>query len=366
MESVTVQVELSRGKKIPYEVPYLQVTPETFLRKSIILFGESHTGKTVFLKHILYQIAEFVPNIVVFSASEKENKSLDGIVPKAWIHYEWNADVLDKLYERQKMAAIIYNTANHMETLIKLFNLVADENAKFILKEMTNVKQIELSKLNSSLLPPADKKNKEIQLNKIYNKTYIKILKFYIRKYKRRLDAQNFSPDSPEGIALKYLYFNPHMVVIFEDMGATLKKESKNTTLQELFFQGRHKYITSIYLFQEVTTVPPGLRKNAFIKIFCALECVLSYFNAKSNSVPKSTVKIIEKVAEKIFTKTAGYENYKKLIYLRDCDHKIQYCIADMHAKFEMGSPHTRELSDKGETEDTVDQDNDYYADFFT
>ena len=44
MDSIPVQIELTKGKREFYDVPLVDKRPETFLRKSVILFGESGTG----------------------------------------------------------------------------------------------------------------------------------------------------------------------------------------------------------------------------------------------------------------------------------------------------------------------------------
>ena len=132
-----------------------------------------------------------------------------------------------------------------------------------------------------------------------------------------------------------------------------------------MFIQGRHKYITSLFLFQDTTMVPPGLRKNAFIKIFCAHESVISYFNTSNNGISKITKKISEQVSDKIFEKTPGIQNFKKLVFIRGAEQKIQYAIADGHPKFQLGSETVRRFGDKIETGETIDIDNNFYGNFF-
>ena len=277
-----------------------------------------------------------------------------------------DSDILEKLWKRQEMAVEIWSKANDIDTLMRLFDKVADTAAQRTLEEMERVKENQMDKVRKSNDTIDIKKSNMVSIDTLYESARRKTIKFYIRKYYPKLMSMRFDATSDEGIALKYLYFNPHMVIIFEDMGAALKKEAKNKTLQELFFQGRWKFITSFFLFQDTTNVPPALRKNAFIKIFCAQECVISYFNAKNNGIGGKTRKITEIIGDKIFSKTPGCDNFKKLVYIRESANKIQYGIADVHSKFEMGSPHTRDMGEKIENEESIDTENDFYANFFS
>lgn len=369
-KSIRAQVDLAKGKSITYHIPTLDKTARTFLRRLTVLFGESHTGKTSVLLDILYILKEYIPCVIVFSANERENKDFKNKLPKALIYYTCNYEVLKKIYQRQSIAADIYSKANDINVLSNLFERVADANVKNTLIHMSNLKATKIESLRRSNLTH-EKKNAEInKLNELFLENKIKIYKHYIGRFQTRLQMMNFPKDSPEGICLKYLHFNPNMAIVFDDMAAEIKNSAKkDETLQKLFYQGRHVFITSFYLFQDDKTIPPALRKNAFLKIFTTHECANSYFSTTTNGLSRDLKKIGEAAANTIFKQEdSSYQNYKKLVYIRDAaENKIQYVIADMHPEgYKLCSPYVWQLCEEKEAEDTLDASNDFYNHFIT
>lgn len=369
MDSTTlsVPVELVKGKIEYYEVPLFQMKPEDFLRRLVVLFGESGSGKTQYVKDILYRLKDIVPNVILFSGSESQNKDFEGIIQRAWIHDTCESEILKKIFDRQKMATEVYKQANNIDTITELYNTVAEDEEKMLIKRAKELHEAQINQINSSREVFDVKKSKIDQTNGFYKLYCCRVMKACIQKHQLRLKSVRYPTGSSQSICLKYLNFNPNLILIFDDMASQIKKLSKDPTIESLFFQGRHSYITSIYLFQDDKTIPPPLRKNAFIKIFCTYECASTYFDTVSNGLPRNTQKIAQAVSSHLFRANKdGTRNYKKLIYIRDAAEKLQYSVCELRDKFQMGSHYLKDYSEKIENDDKIDTSNEFLSNFIS
>ena len=82
-----------------------------------------------------------------------------------------------------------------------------------------------------------------------------------IKKYVHLL--KNFDLTYEEKFCVKFLYFNPSLLLILDDCASQVDKWGKDNTINKLFFEGRWMWITSIYTMQDDKKLATGIRKKA-------------------------------------------------------------------------------------------------------
>lgn len=351
------------------KIQLVENDPDIFLHKSIILYGSSGSGKTMMIKHILYLLSKKIAQVVVISPTNKVNKDYDNIIPKVFIHDSVSDDLFKNIYQKQEASRNVYDKTSNLNNLYNLFKKCATktELEEYQLREKV-FKQTD-KKIDEKVKHISDKIRQKDILKREHEKGMIKFFKHTIRKYQKVLTSKNSNIDLTETdkIVIKYLYYNPNVLLLFDDTAASFKNWGKKTGVTELFFNGRHFYVTTIMSFQNDTTLPPDLRSNAFISIFTTKQCALNFIANKKNCISKNDQKKFEKLIDKIFQQSANYKNHQKMIYFRQnpIETQIQYMIADIHNDFRFGSEAIWELSNEiKKNEDELDDSNEFYGVF--
>ena len=70
--------------------------------KVVVLIGKRDTGKSFLCKDILYYHSD-IPVGQVISGTEAANQFYGDLVPKLFIHDEFNSEIVDNMLKRQKM-----------------------------------------------------------------------------------------------------------------------------------------------------------------------------------------------------------------------------------------------------------------------
>jgi len=85
----------------------------------IILIGKRNTGKSFLIRDLLYHHQD-IPVGTVISGTEAGNGFYSKIVPKLFIHDEYNSSLIEKVLQRQKLILKQYNKdmANYKKTSI--------------------------------------------------------------------------------------------------------------------------------------------------------------------------------------------------------------------------------------------------------
>jgi hypothetical protein len=211
------------------------------------------------------------------------------------------------------------------------------------------------------------KTKKLSQLKKEHHKNMIKFFKTSIKQNEEMLLTSDKVSDDVKKI-VRYLYYNPALLLVMDDVGGDASKWCKFPGIRKLFFQGRHYHITFIIALQDEVMLSKDLRTNAFINIFTKESVANTYFERKTNAYPAAEIKLYRGMAKTIFDssdqETDRYgnvvENFKKLCYIREgYDFKIFYVIADMHDKFKFGSKTLWKICDRSKkvTNSTCDNE---------
>ena len=148
---------------------------------------------------------------------------------------------------------------------------------------------------------------------------------------------------------VNYLDFKPHVLLIFDDCASIFKKWVKESTvIKEMFYNGRHYYITIIITAQDDKEIVSELRKNAIINIFTTHQSAQANFTRSANAYPKHERERADLCIKKIFKQDSQKKNFKKLVYVQNNDDDpFYYTIADLYGNFRVGCPALWKLDEK-------------------
>ena len=321
-------------------LPFMDTNPSNFINKTTILYGVTGTGKSTLCRYILSIIRPHVPNIIVICPTAAENKDYDDIAPHMCIFTTIQPNTLSDIYERQKAATSAYNISNDINILTRLFEKCRDIEKTEDIEKIQKISSQKLRKVASST--SLDYSQKKEQSSAITNKTNSSIIKIYkacIDEYRDKLLKMNLTEDEKK--CIKFLYINPRIVVVLDDVQAQFS-ELDPETLAKFLMQFRHVNGTLLGLFQtDNKSLSTELRQNAFNSIFTDANVCIHFFENKSNSFTKEMKKKAAKIIEELFKpRPDGIKTYKYFVYSRlDPVHKFRYVIADIVTNIKFGSP---------------------------
>lgn len=341
---------------------------QNFFRRTTLMYGPSETGKTTLVYWILYILRAIIPNVIVISPTEGANNSWKGRIPARCVRKNIDVKNLYDILARQKRAVDIYNKANVLEILEKLVNRAGDTNAKnsaWRIKQMTDecIAKIEKSPDHNH----AERGEIITELKERCRNKLISIYKASIIKHREQIETQSLTTD--EKYSLKFLHFNPSLLLILDDCASQFDKWGKDSILAELFYEGRHWWITTIITMQDDKKLPTGIRKNTFNNFFTDANCAITFFSNKANGFSKVVQRHAEKLIEYLFQPNAnGTKNFKKMVYSRlDKRAQLRYIIADTYPVFRMGCDALWKLCEAVPTDKTkedVDKSDKFYGSF--
>lgn len=332
-------------KKTGGQIPPIEGI-DYFLNRSIIVYGPTNSGKSVIITHILKQLREKIPNVIVICPTNNMNHVYTGLVPDQLIHSEVTPELIKNIVKKQEAGGEIYNNANDINKLYSIFEFCSTSDERFKYNNFINAFKDMEKKLNSDDgLHQMIKTKKLKELRSTHESNMREFFKSIILIHKDKI-LQSTASEAVKKI-VKYMYYNPNILLIMDDVGGDATTWGKYKEIRKLFFQGRHYHITFIIALQDEVMLNKDLRTNSFINIFTKESVVSSYFERKTNAYPVSEQKLYKGMAKTIFNNEDQeidkygnvIENFKKLCYIRDgCEFKIYYLLATIHDKFRFGS----------------------------
>lgn len=318
---------------------------DDYLNRTTVLYGASGTGKTTILKWILKIIKPHIPTVVVVAPTNSANGVYTGCVPKRCVYTELTIDILREVLDRQKNAKKIYNRANKLKTLKSLFTKCSDRSIDRLLKQAMALYKSSINGIRQSKKHDyAQKKQQKKEIKEKHTRNIIALYKTTIKKYES--DLANMDLTNDEKYALKYLRFNPNILLILDDCASSIQAVGKDKAIKELFYEGRHYCITSIYTMQDDKKLLPGVRINTFRNFFTDSNCAINFFSAKANGFTSKDKKNANKIAETLLaeSKVKKRRNYKTMVFSRLDAPRFKYILADELRPFKIGSPYLWEL----------------------
>lgn len=319
------------------------------LKKNIVLYGANNSGKTTLLLDLLKIVKPDIPSIVAFAPTADSNNSLKGVIPDLLIKRQVDIATIKEVYTRQQEAAAAYNNANDIEVLQSLFKRVAGRSQIQTEAQILNIKSDMDKKLISRVSSIIDRKK---QAKKIEDQSHL----ILISLYKRVIAATEgillkMKLTDTETQAIKFMNFNPNMLLIFDDCASVFTKKFQNDpVIKDLFYNYRHSYFTIMLTFQDDLGLESFLRKNASLSFFTTRQCADAYFERGSNSFSKDMKNSARQMSDIIFdTKQSAIPEFSKLLYVRDDPDPFRYYCAELHDTFRFGSKALWDLCDKVE-----------------
>ena len=303
-----------------------------FLDKSTVLFGESETGKSTIITDILYHLRGHIDQIIVFSPTDKQNKNYTDIAPLPCIHYEVNARIVHTIWERQKAIADTYKKVTDPGTVESLFSRTKKYNEY---RKIINMIKHREEKTNKELRETLDAMTANAQI-KIAGHEYQRLIDTLVKK--AILDEAHILArmdiSEKEKYSLKYLDMNPRIVIIFDDCTDQIERMKKNQTLQKMFWEGRHSYVTFIIACHHDKALPSELKSNTFVSIFTESTCADMYRERASNMFTRPMKTRWSEAIQYTFKPELPYQ---KLVWIR-VEKRFYKWTADKHDKFRFGS----------------------------
>ena len=322
---------------------------DIIFRRTSCFYGVSGTGKTTLLKYYMKKLLPYIPNVLVICPTNSANKAWDGYIPQRCIIEKPTTKLLEFILGRQKDATEVYNQANDIKSLNLLFNRVREVRALSIVKRILRATKLALQKINHMRLTPIQHEKEEKKIKKEKETRLRRIFKLTIKKHRKSLQSQSHLLSEPEKYSLRYLDFNPSLLLILDDCASEISRWKKNKSVSELFFLARHYWITSWYSLQDDKCLPTEIRKNTFVNIFTDPNCAIAFFSNPSNHFNTELKKKAKAIAAYLYRNRAdGKKNFKKMIYNReDIFHKFRWIIAKEYPVFKMGCSSLWNLCDK-------------------
>lgn len=346
-EDRTIHTE--KGEPIPYFYGNLN----DYLDRTVLIFGASKSGKTTIIESILYAIKDYVPNylVIVPPTSEKAYKKK---LPARCIKEDLTKDMLKKIWARQVNITQVYNIANDLDVLASLFSKKPNAEVLIMIKAVCMRAGQAIDTINSYDTSQMNFAQKKSQTSHIENLKVSKIKLLYkksIRDMRSKLEHMDLS--DKETIALKYLDVNPRIMLIIDDcstqFGLWMKmfKDEANP-VKDIFFRGRHNYISLIFAAHDDKIIDTSMRKNARLTIYCDSKALMASLGKTGNGFTPQDKKLAQNMANVLFKdESNGAKTYKKLCYVNNHRTPWQYHIADLYPEFNLGCEPLRDLVKK-------------------
>jgi hypothetical protein len=323
--------------------------PRLYFQKVNIFYGETGTGKTIVMLEAMKLLQNMIPLWFIICPTNNSNETYTGRIPKCCIKTKVNIKFLQKLYKRQEQTMEIFRRVNRMETLEKLFSRCADDEIKYKLRKMNSDAKKLLRKIERSDEPLTVKNEQRKNINKLHKEYTVAIYKAQINLHRKALRKRK-GLSNDERLALKFLNLNPNVGLIFDDTGAEVEKYASEEVVSKFFYQGRHDFLTSFFLYQDDKSIKPPLRRSPKTSIFTSSEAALSFFDTKTNSVSKAKRKKAMLAIDACFNSPyEGEKNNRKLVYQKEnVNEPFTYIVANNYEdeKFKLGCPALWEFSD--------------------
>jgi hypothetical protein len=371
--------------------------PSSFFKQTTLILGASSSGKTFLIDNIMGLLKSCIPNIVVFCPSDAVNSSYSNKVPGSLIKDKITEDILREIWDRQKFATEVCMCANNRQNLQDIFhkmhravNLFNPEKADILKRypnqhEAMNYMQASIKfirsltvNLKTNITAMTRKMTKKTisackdsieKLEKEYDSMVIEIYKLNIARFKIFLDDDKLT--DKEKLVIEFLYFNPNMLLIFDDCAKEIKafvKHDKDEIFSNLFYKGRHYNITTVASFQDDKDVDTSIKRNAMSIIMTTQEVASIYFGRASLCFSKHMKKMAIEATEAIFQNEdeETYE-YAKLVYRRlDTAHPFKFIIADYMPDYTFCCVPTQALCKSAENDSDIDMSNPYAKRFLS
>lgn len=332
------------------------------LRKQIGLYGESGSGKSCITEHIIYALKPYIDQAIIVSKTEVTNKFYSRHFPPQYIfntiylppkgdekkgkndHRQGAVRFIRSIHERQEKLTRQFEEYNNPKLIKKLYERLS---SRYRHNEDSQMRTKERDCYN--IIKAFHKQEKDELKRNLFEKKVERKLKEYKTEIRRKCIIHNKGEYSVmhlsdyEKNAIKSIDINPNLLLIFDDVAPELNEIKKEMALKDLYYMGRHNYITSITIIQADVEISPNIRQNIFISFFTTPTQCASFFEHESKHMSSDFKRNVEIISRQVFS-----TRYVALVYAREYETKIwQYHIYDLDKEFKFGSKYYWRLANK-------------------
>lgn len=311
---------LGNGEKIYFS----DTSAKTFMNRMTIMYGTTGAGKTVAVKYILQQLANYIPCVIVICPTNSSHGTYTNLCPL--VFNEFDERKIEEIYNLQTQRKELYQAANNIKNITELCNLQPDQNIHQALHLLEVSVEAQILNIKDSNMLFEKKKQKIDMLRKDMEHKKKSIMKAYIRSPKMAdiIKASWSKLSSNLRACYEYLDCNMQMCLILDDCASSMGRVKDNSAvgmiLNKLFYEGRHNLFTTMILTQSPTTVPPAYRMNAHVSLFLDSGPANNWIENKDNGIDKADKKLLRDfIIPKIFEDKTNHYN---LLRDKDAQHK--------------------------------------------
>ena len=325
-----------------------QLTADRFLNRSCIIYGASGTGKTHIIRHLLFVLREHVPAVVVFSLSEKSNKTYSrDMVPRCFVHDFVTGETVRAIADRQTRARMIYERAANLALLGRMLDRVAP-------RELIATRDALQRAYDDICARGRESGAGDAPSDAIASQFRERMISFYSNALDARLEAQlraTHTLSEDELFALRWFRFNPRITVVFDDCSTELAALKSDADVLEQIFQGRHFYCTTIIALHDTSMVLPAMRMNVGVSIFTDEGLAERWINTRSSGFHREKRDALLRYAHKVIS---GRAPHTKMLFMNDQAFLI---TAPPHGSFDAVSGAVRALAMKIEKKNSAEME---------
>lgn len=276
------------------------------LDRSTCIYGESDSGKTQIIRHVLMLLAPHAPEGTFFTRSADSFATIPpcyifGSVGKAGI------GTLQEIWARQTAKTEVYHRANDMDVLEKLFMRCGTARLKGTAAARKRLSQVAAIRAAQRAAPSADDQKHNDLCNEIARETY----KIVLREHIRWLRTRPLEP--AEAFALDNINFNHRHVLVFDDVSADVSSIKKTRIFQDLIYAGRHKGITIIISIHDDKILDSETKKNIHNSIFANLNVLQAFFRRQCMDFSRE----LQARTEALIEDPTTFEGFHKILYAK-------------------------------------------------
>jgi hypothetical protein len=304
---------------------------EKFINKSCIIYGRSGSGKSHIIKHILYLLRDHVPNVIVFSQSERNNSAYsESMVPRGWVHDCVTEEMIHAIAQRQGKARRIFESATNLTVLDQLFERIATDRQRAARGELRRI--FDEIAARAVTIDEATRTTFQTNMVKFYKSALTPMMS-------RLMGADDLNEE--ERFALKWFGFNPRITIVFDDCSTDLSKFKSCADVLEQIFQGRHFFCTTIIALHSESMVLPAMRGNVSMSFFTDPQMARQWATRTNNGFPKAKREVLMRYADQILVSQAPNT---KMLFAGDRPYLIE---VPGHGAFSAVSAAVREYGEK-------------------
>lgn len=336
----------------------LKMTYKLLLDKSTMLFGESKSGKSTIIRHMMSLLNPHIEQVIVISSSDDTNKTYGGVtVPRPCVHKVITDKLLNDVWQRQQALSNIYKRASDLTVLKRMFNEIATPTARHFISLVHDYRAKCERELREESTGDVSAKLEEI--NADVDELVIKTYKHFIGQNVAHFNQKkNLSKN--EKLTIQYLNLNPRLLWIFDDCTSQLERFKKHPVIHELFWQGRWSFITVIIATHTDKSFPPEIKSGTFLKIFAQETIARAYYLRESTAIDRAKRNEVIGYIDETFTPA---KKFQKLAYNRETSKFYKY-TADIVPEFRFGSPIIWQFCDLIASESDAMQNNKFMSKF--